>query len=311
MKKRNILVTGGTGFIGSRLVKRLLRSKANVVVISREVEKNPEIRKLVERGEIQLVQCNLINQKELNKYKDIFKNVEFVIHLAAFVPNKSNEDDLSKSMENIRGALNLVCAFNSIERFCFGSTVEVYGKPIYCPLDENHPTNPLTYYGASKLACEKYLQVHSWKNNFPLTILRFASVYGEGETIDRAIPNFIKSVCVGKAPVIYGDGSDLRDYVYVDDVVDGILLSLKHGKNNVYNIAGGNGLSIKKIAEQIIRLSGKKLAPEFKKTKKEKVDYIFDISRAKKDLHYSPKIRFEDGLKKEIKWFKESLEKRE
>lgn len=309
--KKNILVTGGTGFIGSRLVKKLLRVNANVIITSRDVRINPEIKKLVEKGEIQLVQCDLTNQRELNKFKNIFKNVEFVVHLAAFVPKKIDEDDLSKSMENIIGTLKLVSMFNSIERFCFGSTVEVYGKPIYCPLDENHPTNPLSYYGASKLACEKYLQVYSWKNNPPLTILRFASVYGEGETIDRAIPNFIKSVCVGKAPVIYGGGSDIRDYVYVNDVVDGIILSLKHGKNKVYNIASGNGLSIKKIAEEIIRLSGKNLAPEFRKTKKEKVDYIFKISRAKKDLHYLPKIRFADGLRREMKWFEESLEKRE
>lgn len=310
MKKRNILVTGGTGFIGSRLVKRLLRTKANVIIISRNV-RNPEIKKLVERGEIQLVQCDLTNQRELNKFKNILKNVEFIVHLAAFVPKKSDEDSLSKSMKNIRGTLNLLSMFNGIERFCFGSTTEVYGRPIYCPLDENHPTNPLTYYGASKLVCEKYLQVYLWRNNLPLTILRFSSVYGEGETIDRAIPNFIKSVCVGNAPVIYGNGSDLRDYVYVDDVVDGIILSLKHGKNKVYNIARGEGLSIKKIVEQIIKLSGKNLVPKFEKVMKEKVDYIFDISQARKDLHYSPRIRFEDGLKREMEWFEESLEKRE
>lgn len=132
-------------------------------------------------------------------------------------------------------------------------------------------------------------------------ILRLASVYGPGEIIDRAIPNFINSVINNKSPIIYGDGSDKRDYLYIEDAAEAILCALKCFRYGTYNIASGRPYTIKQIADIIIKISGKNLKPIFKKRKKQKNDFVFDISNSRK-LGFVPKTHIIYGLKKEMVW---------
>lgn len=291
---KKVVVTGGTGHIGQNLIKRLDDLNVDVIVLSRSSRNNDFLHTM-------FVRCDISKKESVEKIKKHLQNADYLIHLAAFVP-KGRDDKLKSTNVNVLGSINLMTHIFKKTKVCYISTVEVYGKTIYLPIDEKHPCQPITYYGRSKLTAEKYLKLLLKKKGNDLIILRFASVFGPGEIIPRAIPNFIKCILENKNPIIYGDGSEKRDYLYIDDAVNAILLALKYGKNGTFNIASGRACTIKQIAENIINISNKKLKPIFKERKKQKHDFVFDISKAKKILGFRPKTKIEEGLKKEMIW---------
>lgn len=290
---KTILVTGGSGHIGSTLVEKVVGLYPTVYVLSRRRNDSWNDSTI-------FLQCSL---SDISEYKDILKHIDVVVHLAAFVP-KMKDDDFKQSVEvNLKGTMKLVRLLKQGTRFVFISTCEVYGVPETEVIDENHSLNPLTYYGMSKIAAEKTLQIYCKKHNIDLIILRLTSVYGPGEVINRAIPNFIRNVMNDKSPVVFGDGQDKRDYVYVDDVVGYILAAVRLG-HGIYNIAMGRSYSIQSIANMIIELSGKDLQIVYKDREAPRRDYVFDVTRAK-SLGYVPKVELEEGLRKEIDWYEE------
>ena len=292
-----ILITGGSGHIGLNLLKKVNKLYSPVYLLVRNTERR-------DANGVKLIRADLSNKKEINKYRDILKKIKIVVHLAAHVPKKKGEDNFNICMQvNLTGTMNLVSYLSKGAKFIFASTCEVYGKPMKGRIRETHPLKPTSYYGLSKLLAEKALGGYCKRKGINLTILRFTSVYGPGEIINRAIPNFVRNVIKETSPVIYGDGSDLRDFIYLDDAVNSILASIKKGKNTVYNIATGSSNSIKDVAERIIKLSGKDLKIKFKKRKVDKIDLGFDVSRANRDIGYLPKISLNQGLKKELMWF--------
>jgi nucleoside-diphosphate-sugar epimerase len=282
-----ILVTGASGHLGSQLLKSL-----SAVGLARNSHAG-------------FIQCDLTNKEDVQKQD--FSQFDCVIHLASFVPKTSDDDLPEKSfMNNLLSTKNLVQALKEGTHLIFASTCETYGKPNQLPLTEKSPLNPTTYYGASKVASEKMLQVHCKTNNIKLTILRFTSIYGPGESINRAIPNFIRLTSKGEQPTIYGDGSDKRDFLYIDDAVGHILSAIEKSQGGIYNIATGTSISIKEVADKIIKLSGNNFTPIFLEAKKEKVDYVFSIKKAQQDLNYTPKTSLEEGFSKQILWFKKN-----
>ena len=301
MRKLNICVTGANGFLGSKLLERLNCNDNNVFVIGRNLKY------------IQSNNCRNIHYIECDLNKPISKNllnlvdcIDCLIHLAAYVPKNENEDNIEKSIQtNIFGTIKLVEAVGKItKKIIYSSTLEVYGAPENLPITENNCTEPLTFYGASKLSAEKYLNVYSAKTGLKLIILRFTSIYGPGEMYDRALPNYIRSVICDEPPVIYGTGIDLRDYLYVDDAVNAIMLAIKSNCGGVYNIASGLAYTKKEVAERIIRLSGKNLKLAFNHADFKPKNIAFDIKKAKNDLSFSPNTDLEEGLMREIQWYK-------
>ena len=271
---RNILITGGSGHIGSRLLETAL-----------------ELGYLVAAPRYDLP--NMAEGK---------LDYDTVIHLAAFVPK--TEDDFEQSVEvNLKGTMNLVRSLREGTKMVFISTCEVYGIPVMDVIDENHPLNPLTYYGMSKVAAENILRIYCKKNNIDLVILRLTNVYGPGETISRAIPNFIKSVMNNTDIIIFGDGEDKRDFIYIDDAV-GYILAAIEAENGVYNIASGKSYSIRLVANKIIELSEKDLQIVYTDRETPMRDYVFDITRAR-SLEYVIETEIAEGLKKEIEWYEE------
>jgi len=288
-----ILVTGASGHIGSRLVEKTVELYHPVYVLSRRRSEDWS-------DSVTFLQCDL---SDVLEYKDTLKYIDIVVHLAAFVPK--TKDDFEQSVEvNLKGTMNLVRLMKEGSKLVFISTCEVYGIPEVDIIDETHSLNPLTYYGMSKVAAEKTLQIYCQRNNIDLVILRLTSVYGPGEVIQRAIPNFIKNTVKNERLVIFGDGQDKRDYIYVDDAVGYILASMKEG-NGIYNIATGHSHSIHSIARKIIELSGKDLPVIYKSRKGVARDYVFDVTRAK-TLGCIPKVEIEEGLRKEIEWYEEA-----
>ena len=313
LKGKRILITGSTGHIGSHLVARLASEGSHLLAVARDGEKLDQLIKNSSISNIEPVLCNLIQPQEVSQAGERTGSIDFLVHLAAAgIPKKSPVgDNALYSVENNVMATTNVLNYLSrgAKKICLASATVIYGLPVDLPIDESHPTEPQTYYAAGKLAAEKYVKVFSQKSNCSTVILRFASVYGPGEATQRTIPSFIKAVLRGSSPVIYGEGLDMRDYVYIADVVESIILSLQREISGckVYNIASGQGYAIKELAQMIVNLCKGTQPIVYKPTTGQKFNHIFDISAAKRDLKYSPKTSLEEGLRHEIAWFQSQV----
>ena len=291
---RNILVTGGSGHIGLNLLKEVIKKYENVYVL---VRKNDKLNSLTDK----IIECDITDSDCLLKHKEVFEKIDVVIHLAAFVPKPGKDDEEQATKVNVDGTMNIAKLMKKGSRFVFISTCEVYGVPKTDMIKEDHPLESLSNYGKSKVVAENSLKEYA-KDRMELVILRLTNVYGPGEVMIRAIPNFIKAVAKGESPTIYGDGSDKRDFIYVDDAVGYIMAAIEKG-SGTYNIATGKVYTIKDIAEKVIKIAKSGVDIKFEGIKKPRMDYIFDISRAK-ELDYVPKVDIEEGLSREIDWFK-------
>jgi len=284
-----ILVTGGAGFIGSYLSKAL--SKDNEVFVFDNLSSG-NIKNLSQ--DVRLIKGDLRN---LNDLAEIPK-VDFVFHLAAqvsvpySVSNPREDADI-----NIFGTINLLewCKKNGVKKLIYFSSAAVYGDTVYLPIDEKHPTNPISPYGISKLAAEKYVLL------FPNSIiLRPANVYGKGgvkEGEAGVVHIFADNLKNNKPLEIFGDGTHERDFVHIRDVVEACILALNYEENErIFNIGSGRKITINGLAELF-----KKFKPDLKVVYKPKRDgdiykNYFDISKAKKELNFYPEVELVDGV---------------
>jgi len=300
----NIFVTGGAGFIGSVLVNSLLDKNNQVTIFdyfSNSSEK--KILPLLEKG-AKLVKGDI---RDFDLLKKSIKDCDIVVHLAA----KIDVDESIKSPEvtnevNVTGSVNLLraCVENKIKNVIAFSSAAVYGNPTKLPLTEESTTNPLSPYGASKLAMEHYMHAFSHSYEINSLILRVFNVYGQGQSDAYAgvITKFLNNILQNKPLVIFGDGSNTRDFVSVDDVVDVIQYSIDNmegKKGNHYNIASGKHISIKELAELMLSISGKNLEIKYESAKKGDIAQSQTlIALAKQDLGFLPRVELKDGLKK-------------
>jgi UDP-glucose 4-epimerase len=178
--------------------------------------------------------------------------------------------------------------------------VDVYGRPQYLPIDERHPTEPATYYGATKLAAEKLLTVRCHQTGCGLLILRLTQTYGPGEPPVKIIPQTIARVAGGEPPVLFGDGSDLRDYLHVSDVAEAIVRAFRSRAAGVLNLASGTSRPVGEVVATILRVAGQSIAPTRLPSRKPCNHYTFDISRARQALGAWPLRDFEQGLREQF-----------
>jgi nucleoside-diphosphate-sugar epimerase len=234
--------------------------------------------------------------------------VEYVVHLSYVMPRGQSAlekamDDLSR---NVLGTLRFVQILpDSTLRLCFASSVMVYGLNPPVPVSEADCARPASVYAIGKLATETHLCLLARESGVPLSILRYATVYGPMETVPRAVPNFIRQVLAGKAPVIYGRGDDVRDYVHVRDVVDATLLALVHSGSTtqVYNVGTGTGHTTRDIAERTVGLAGKHVTPVYEPSTHAANEIVCDITHASRALGYKPQVELDAGLADEIRYF--------
>lgn len=300
-----LLVTGASGFIGLHLISKLRDLGYKAVLIDKVTLKN---KSLLSSSRLNFIQCDITKTSELKKIKGIRGRI-ILLHLAAFVPHiPSEEEKFIESMieVNIKGTIEILKSIkDKLSKVYYVSTLEVYGIPMYLPIDEEHPTNPVSWYGLSKLCAEHYIRLFCKQNCIPCTILRFSVVYGAGENYDRAIPNFIKSAVRNRPITVYGDGLDVRDYLYVNDATEALLLAIQNQKiEGIFNIASGKGYKIRDIAKMVIKLSNSKSKIKFYERRKKHYNLVFNIAKARKKLKFFPKTKIKEGLLKEIEWFK-------
>ena len=306
MNDLNICVTGATGFLGSKLVEKLVECRNNPFVIVQKLNPESLIYDYVKEKRITALSCDLINVESITKYSSILSKCDILVNVVGYMPEtqKPYDDPIPSIDVNIKGVMNLLNCLKNLKKIIQISTTDVYGTNLSIPVSESHPTNPETYYGASKLAAEKYLEISSRRNTFSLTILRICIMYGPGEWHDRFLPNCIRSVMKNENIEVYGDGQDSRNYLYVDDAVKAIFLAIEKDCEGVFNIASGRAYTKREVAEKIIQLSGRDLKLVFTHPEHKSTNFTFDISKAKNVLSFSPDTDLEEGLLKEIEWYR-------
>ena len=300
-----ILVTGGAGFIGSNLVDTLIEEGHQVAVIDDlSTGKKEYINSRAEFYKVDIVSGEI---------KDIFKKERYdlVYHLAAQIDiQRSIEDPVYDARVNTLGTINILeaCKEYGVSKIVYASSAAVYGEPKYLGIDEIHPITPLSYYGISKYTPEQYIISYSNLWGLDYTILRYANAYGirqdpKGE--GGVISIFLDKMLRNDTPVIYGDGSATRDFIYVKDVIKANLLTMTKGSRKIFNIGTGRATSISKLFNTMKSLMNYKGSVQYDLERKGDIrDSYFNIDKAKNDLRWEADYSIEEGLIRTIDYYR-------
>jgi UDP-glucose 4-epimerase len=295
-----VLVTGGCGFIGSHLVDELVKKNYEVVVVDNlstgKKEKLNKKAKLFTADITKPEELEVVFQKE---------KPEIVIHTAAQVMlRKSIDEPVFDAMTNIVGTINVLeaCKKSGVKKIVYTSTGGArYGNPTYLPVDENHPINPSAPYGISKHTAEHYVKAYSELYGFDYLIFCFGNVYGVGDDpkCKRVTAIFSDQIIKGLQPIIFGDGEQTRDFIYVLDIAEFIADSIeKKPEHKLFNLANGNQVSVNQIYQMLKKISGHSgEAKHIEAVKGEVRDIVLDTTLAQKELGWKPKTSMEEGLR--------------
>lgn len=309
---KNILITGGAGFIGSHLVDVLATTNLVTVIDNLSSGKLENIRSHLERKTINFIQADITDVMQM---KEIVRNKHVVFHLAVQCLRLSLSNPYIVHDVNVTGSINLLqAAYEAgIKRFVYVSSSEVYGTAKTVPMTESHPLEPTTPYGASKLAGEAYARSYYLSFGLPVVVVRPFNTYGPRAHLEGAygevIPRFVLRVMNGLPPIIFGDGQQTRDFTNVKDIIRGIILACECEAmiGETVNIAFGREVTINALAQNIIRLLGQnnKISPQYMDPRPGDVQrHYADISKARDLLNFRPQIGLEDGIKHYISWTK-------
>ena len=300
-----VLVTGGAGFIGSHLVDRLIRDDYEVVVLdnffSGEIK---NIKHHLDSRRFYLVKGDVRNLEDV---KEAVRNVDAVFHLAAIVSVPlSIENPLLVNDVNVRGTLNLLEASlkADVKRFIYASSCAVYGEVDRLPIDERYPTSPISPYAISKLAADNYCRVFHRVHGLETVCLRYFNVFGPRQSegpYSGVISQFINRLRQNKSPIIYGDGEQTRDFVYIDDVVEAGMLALKCKRcsGEVINVGTGKPTTINELANVLIEFIGQAdVKPVYIAPREGDIRNSYaNIGKAEKMFGYKPKITMREGIR--------------
>ena len=295
----NFIVTGGAGFIGSHLTKYLIKKGHNVSVIDSlrrgNLDNLKEVKDKIDFQEIDIL--------DYDKMKDVAKNVDGIFHQAALgsVPQSFKEPEEYHRVNAIgtENVLKLAKEFGF--KVVYASSSSVYGNQEKFPIKEDAEKKPLNPYGKSKLESEQFAKKYA-DMGVKIIGLRYFNVFGIGQNPNYAgvIPNFIERLVLHKPPIIFGDGNQLRNFTFVDDVVEANMLAFENKIEHAFiNIATGVMTSVKELAEIMIRLSGLSLEPIYEKAREGDIEKSqADTSLAKELIEWVPKKTLEEGLEK-------------
>ena len=308
-----ILVTGGAGFIGSHLTQRLLNEGEEIVVIDNYNDfYDPTIKKdnasnWKQHPRAKEVIGDITDQSFIDK---VFAEHQFdaVVHLAARAgvrPSIAMPRLYEKV--NVLGTINLLeaCKENNVKKFVFGSSSSVYGTNSQVPFSEEDPLNkPISPYATTKISGEKLCHTYHALYGIECISLRFFTVYGPRQRPEMAIHLFAHKILNGEEILIFGDGESSRDYTYIDDIIDGIVLSLRSDyQDEVFNLGNSHTVKLYELVhllEDALKIKAKKV---FKESQPGDVPITYaDLTKAKDMLGYEPKILISDGITRFAKW---------
>jgi len=300
-----ILVTGGAGFIGSNVADRFVALGHDVAVFD---NLSSGFREFV-HPKAKLYVGDLADAAAVESAVADFRPDVVDHHAAQIDVRKSVDDPVYDARVNILGTLGLLksCVAHGVKKFVYASTGgALYGEGRQLPAPEEHPVNPESPYGASKHTVEHYLYIWKLLHGLDYTVLRYPNVYGprqnpHGEAGVNAI--FIGLMLAGQPPKIFGDGSAVRDYLFVDDVVEANVLALSGGSGEMVNIGTGVGTSVNDIVRELKSITGFAGEAIHLPARPGEVQRIYlDASRANRVLGWAPKVTFREGLEKTVEW---------
>lgn len=305
----NYLVTGGAGFIGSNVARKLLELRHQVRVLDNFLTGKRE--NLAEiRGDIDLIEGDLRNFEAV---RQAAQGVDYILHLGALpsVP-RSVADPLLSNDININGTLHVLEAARQqgVKRVVFSSSSSIYGDTPTLPKREDMPLNPLSPYAAHKAAGELYCRVYQNMFRVETVCLRYFNVFGlrqdPASQYAAVIPRFITALRSGGQPTIYGDGEQSRDFTYIENVVAANIAAstAPDVAGEVINIACGERVTINELARRIGALLGKEAAPQYLPARAGDVKHsLADISKARRLLNYADTVNLDAGLRRTVEWF--------
>ncbi len=294
-----VLVTGGSGFVGSNLVKRLHENGASVRVLDNM--SRGRLSYISSLSDVEVVEADI---RDTESCRDAFSGISHVVHLAAYGSVVESIVDPRTNFEmNVLGTFNVLnlCVESNVEKVVFSSTGGALIGNAQPPVNEASLPKPISPYGAGKLCCEAYCHAYSKSFDLNTVCLRFANVYGPNSYHKTGVINkFFHAVKDNEPFLIYGDGSSSRDYIHVSDLVRGIELALNNNSvsNDVLHLAAGREVSLSELAGVVRSAAGKPEHPiEYLAARKGEVDRNFaDYKYAKQVLGFEPSVSLEQGI---------------
>jgi nucleoside-diphosphate-sugar epimerase len=313
----SVLVTGGSGFIGSHLVEALIQRGVAVRVLDNlTTGHRANLAGALAHPDglrtVTFIEGDLTDRKTV---QEAVTGVEYVLHQAALPSvQRSVEDPVTSNLVNVEGTLNVLVAAREagVRRVVYASSSSVYGDSPHLPKVESMPTNPLSPYAVSKLAAEAYCRVFTRVYGLETVSLRYFNVFGPRQDPNSlyaaVLPRFIEAL-LGKQPaVIYGDGTQSRDFTYIENVVQANLLALNAVGvgGETFNIACGESVNLQAVLQCLAEFSSQVVEPEYQAPRTGDVKHsLADISKAERMLGYRPVIPFREGLKRTFEFFRQ------
>jgi nucleoside-diphosphate-sugar epimerase len=317
---KNILITGGLGFIGSTLAIRLVNLGANVTLVDSMIPDYGgnlfNIEPIKDK-----VRINFSDVRDPHSMEYLVKGQDYLFNLAGQISHiDSMNDPLTDLDINTRAQVFILEAcrkFNRSIRIVFASTRQLYGKPQYLPVDERHPLNPIDVNGINNLAGERYHLLYHDVYDMSTVVLRITNTYGPRQLLKHNrqgfIGVFVKQILQGEKLLIYGDGKQVRDMNYVDDVVDALLVAgiKEESYGQAYNLGGSEPISLHNLAKLLVELNGSgefELMPFPAEKKRIDIgDYYGDYRKFSQMTGWQPKTSVRDGFAKMLAYYKENL----
>ncbi|MBD3168991.1 MAG: NAD-dependent epimerase/dehydratase family protein [candidate division Zixibacteria bacterium] len=307
------LVTGGAGFIGSNIVRKLIEQGKSVRVIDNfSSGRRSNIEPILDQ--IEFIEGDVRDFWTVNR---AVQGIDYVMHQAALPSvQRSIDNPLTSNEVNINGTLNLLEAarFHKVKRFVYASSSSIYGDTEVMPKNESMPPSPLSPYAISKLAGENYCRIFYQLYGLETVALRYFNVFGPNQNpysqYSAVIPKMITALLKGKQPTIYGDGEQSRDFTYIDNVVNANLLACRSegGVGKVMNIACGDEYSLNILMGKLNSIIGSEIKPIYTDSKPGDIKRsLADISLARENLKYETTVGLDEGLLKTVEYFRSTV----
>jgi len=307
---RRCLVTGGAGFIGSTIVDQLLDAgAAEIIVLDNFVRGSwHSLASAQASGKVKVVKGDICDAKLVD---DLTAGMDFVFHKAALRITRCAEAPREAVDVLINGTVNVLEAavHHKVKKVIAASSASVYGDPSYLPMDENHPFNNRTLYGAGKIACEQMLRAYYTMFGLPYVAFRYFNVYGPrmdmAGVYTEVLIRWLDAIEVNRPPLIFGDGTQSMDFVYVADVARANILAAQSDvTDEVFNVGTGRQTSLRELCDLLIHLTNSPMRPEYREARK-----VANVQarratteKASKLLGFEAKVSLADGLEELIRW---------
>src|SRR6185436_5867126 len=309
---KRIVVTGGAGFVGSNVVRRLLAEQARVIVLD-DFYTGDDHNLPADESNLEVIRGSVT---DYDLVRDVTRGASLVFHLAAgniIVSTRNPREDYEV---NIGGTLNVLMAARELKipRVVYSSSTSVYGNPKYLPINEDDATNMLSPYAVSKFAGENYCKAFYESYGLSVSAVRYSNVFGTAQRPDNpycgVIAKFFEAAMAGESPRIHGDGEQTRDFTYIDDVVEATILAGVSSKaeGQVYNVGTGRETTINQLARMIVQIAGAQV--ELTHVDRRDIDNIrrrvVNIEKIRRELRWVPSITIEEGLRRTHQWLLET-----